>query len=534
MTALHLIKAHVDGSARTETFQGKDYLVVPVVALIEGVIQGMAADGPELALADEFGRFPGGWNYRPVVMNHPLDEEGNPVSANSPSVLEEYAIGYIFNTRLSANGKALLMDAWIDQGLAEGLNTDSKSTLKALQAGDTIEVSTGYFAQMQNSSGEYEGEEYTAIQRNIVPDHLAFLPEGVIGACSNEDGCGARLNIRAFSKSMKTGKTVKPHDCGCGCGGKCGDKSMSENETTPVKELTAVQSNPGKGFAGVMSKIMKAFSAEGQPKKEFDLGTLVAQSIPDGMMDSDVRSLINDALSESVPYSYLIGFTNSKVIYGQYNPMEYEYNTMQQSYTVEGTKVVLSDDAESVKLLTQIVVQSSTEQSDETKISGNEAQNASVVIQPTDNQESTMTDKTEATGGNAATTQAPENPAANTEVTVKVEGVEPKVPSFDDLLANASPELRESIEQGVRLHSERKNELVKGLIATNRCKFDEKTLKAMSLNMLENLAELANVPKYDGRALPVSANADGGDEKVPAAPRLFAVNSGDKTDEQAA
>lgn len=534
MTALHLIKAHVDGGVRTESFQGKDYLVVPVVALIEGVIQGMAAEGPELALADEFGRFPGGWNYRPVVMSHPLDEEGNPISANSPSVLEKYAIGYIFNTRLSANGKALLMDAWVDQSLAGNLNDDSKNTLKTLQAGDTIEVSTGYFAQMQKSSGEYEGEDYIAIQRNVVPDHLAFLPDGVIGACSNEDGCGARLNIRAFSKSMKTSKDAKSHSCGCGCGGKCGDKSMPEtHESKPAEDLTAVQANPGKSFAGIMSKIVKAFSAEGKPTKAFDINKLVAQSIPDGMMDNDVRELMRDALETNVPYSYLIGFTNSKVIYGQYNPMEYDYDTMQQSYTLEGTTVTLAGDAESVKLLTQIVVQSQDETGDASKISGNEAQNESADIESTDDQESNMTDKTVAQGGAAATAQASEVSAAPT--AVQTEGVEPKVPTFDDLLANASPEMRESIEQGVRLHNERKASIVKNLLATNRCKFDEATLKGMSLNMLENLSELANVPSYEGRSLPLSANTEGSsDSKVPAPPRLFAVNNSDDNGEQAA
>ena len=65
------IRAHTDGSFRTEKFAGRDYMVVPVVALVEGVIQGVNAANPELALASEFGKFPAGWNGRPVVMDHP-------------------------------------------------------------------------------------------------------------------------------------------------------------------------------------------------------------------------------------------------------------------------------------------------------------------------------------------------------------------------------------------------------------------------------------------------------------------------------
>ena len=83
-------RAQMGGSLRTNTLYGKDQLIVPVVALVEGVLQAMNAATPELALAEEFGKFPAGWNGRPVVMNHPIIDK-NPVSANSPSVLETFA-----------------------------------------------------------------------------------------------------------------------------------------------------------------------------------------------------------------------------------------------------------------------------------------------------------------------------------------------------------------------------------------------------------------------------------------------------------
>ena len=55
--------------------------------------------------------------------------------------------------------------------------------------GDIIEVSTGYFADKLDESGEFEGEEYDGVQINLRPDHLAILPN-TIGACSVDDGCG--------------------------------------------------------------------------------------------------------------------------------------------------------------------------------------------------------------------------------------------------------------------------------------------------------------------------------------------------------
>ena len=79
---------------REETFQGKDFLVVPVIALVEGVHQASNAPAPELALASEFGKYPQGWDGRPVLLSHP-QREGSPVSANSPEVLEDQSFEQI-------------------------------------------------------------------------------------------------------------------------------------------------------------------------------------------------------------------------------------------------------------------------------------------------------------------------------------------------------------------------------------------------------------------------------------------------------
>jgi hypothetical protein len=44
---------------RTETFDGREYLVVPVVALVEGVVHAMNAKNAEFVAAEEFSRAPG-------------------------------------------------------------------------------------------------------------------------------------------------------------------------------------------------------------------------------------------------------------------------------------------------------------------------------------------------------------------------------------------------------------------------------------------------------------------------------------------
>src|SRR6187399_2312966 len=97
---------------RSATFQGRDYTIVPVVALVEGVLHAVNAKAPELVLASEFSKFHAGWNGEPIVMNHPQAEDGAMISANSPETLEKWQIGRIFGTHVVKD--QLRMDAYLD------------------------------------------------------------------------------------------------------------------------------------------------------------------------------------------------------------------------------------------------------------------------------------------------------------------------------------------------------------------------------------------------------------------------------------
>ena len=52
------------------------------------------------------------WNGVPVTINHPTDERGNYVSANSPDMIAKFEIGRIFNAEI-VDGK-LKAEAWLD------------------------------------------------------------------------------------------------------------------------------------------------------------------------------------------------------------------------------------------------------------------------------------------------------------------------------------------------------------------------------------------------------------------------------------
>ena len=110
------IKAQTSSElAREETFMGIDYIVVPVIAMVEGVRFGANQTEPELGLSADFGKYPETWDQRPLVVNHPKIS-GTFVSANKLQVVEEYSFGFTNNSAV-IDGK-LHMEAWINTSRA--------------------------------------------------------------------------------------------------------------------------------------------------------------------------------------------------------------------------------------------------------------------------------------------------------------------------------------------------------------------------------------------------------------------------------
>jgi hypothetical protein len=165
--------------------QEKAHLIVPVIMIVEGVLNG--SHGPLLHLEEEFGKIPEAWNGIPVVINHP-EEDGISISANSPEIIDSRTVGRVYNARVE--NKKLMAEVWLDE---EKLNDISPKTLAEVNDNKIVEVSVGVFTEDEEEEGEYDGKHYNAIARNHRPDHLALLTEAC-GACSSEDGCGLRAN----------------------------------------------------------------------------------------------------------------------------------------------------------------------------------------------------------------------------------------------------------------------------------------------------------------------------------------------------
>jgi len=166
---------------RRETMQGRDYLVIPVVAVREGVLNGEFVSGEEIARSVE------GWNGRPVVVGHPADAQGAAVSANAPCVLGQCQVGQMFNARYEDD--ALKGEIWLDVALARG-SEQGAEILRRFEQGIPTDVSTAYFRELEADEGEHGGRAFNGRAVDLMPDHLALLLDDA-GACSWRDGCGA-------------------------------------------------------------------------------------------------------------------------------------------------------------------------------------------------------------------------------------------------------------------------------------------------------------------------------------------------------
>jgi hypothetical protein len=186
---LHLCGA--TGVARTEIRDGREYLVVPVVALMEGVIHPVNAETPEYVPLETLKRAAQSWNGRPVTLGHPK-RNGTQCSANDPDTYEAHAIGMIWNSHVE--GHKMLQEAWIDKVKAKKLHLEMYNRL---EAGKTEEVSVGTFVITGDKAGAFNNKDYKVYWQEAYGDHLAFLPGGR-GACSVEMGCGTHRAAMHF------------------------------------------------------------------------------------------------------------------------------------------------------------------------------------------------------------------------------------------------------------------------------------------------------------------------------------------------
>jgi Zn finger protein HypA/HybF involved in hydrogenase expression len=183
LRALHLHRAL--GTAKIETINGREHLIVPVIALMEGVIHAVNAETPEFVPLSTLQKAAASWNGKPVTLGHPK-KDGKQCSAAGQDIIDSHGLGFIRNSRVE--GTKLLQEACIDKVKAKQLDPDM---WQRLLEDKWEEVSVGAFVVTDNKPGKYtNGKAFNGTWLDTAGDHLAFLPGGR-GACSIEMGCGA-------------------------------------------------------------------------------------------------------------------------------------------------------------------------------------------------------------------------------------------------------------------------------------------------------------------------------------------------------
>jgi len=485
-------------NVRRENFQGVEHLVVPIIALVEGVIHSGNAPYPELALSEEFGRIPVSWNGRPVTLNHPMRDGLNVSASESPTVFEEEALGFLFNTTL--DGTKLKTEAWINLETVANASQEVKDTIARFEnpaANDVVEVSTGLFVNSEASRGRFNNEQFQGIWRDIVPDHLAILPLGVIGACSVADGCGGpRMNALKVN---------------CACQEKLNDVKIEP--TTPAPITNKLVLDP-ENESLERNRFLRGL-------KEKFAGLFFTANAGMELSDRDTRTAIASALAAENDEKWydIVAVFKKEFIYSS----SWDGSLDQRSYKIstDGT-VALGSETVRVRPETTFVPVTFKEDSRMNKKALIDGLIANSATQFEESDRATLETMSEEVLAKLA---PKETPAVNKEVPAVV--AEPvaapavnKAPATpEEFLAAAPKEIQAVLNSGLAMHRERKDSLVKGLMANSRNTFKEDALRAMEMSTLEGLAKLADVPSFDGRQGATFSTNDS--NAVPEAPKLF-------------
>lgn len=342
---LHLVGA--TGQIRTATYDNREHLVVPVVAMVEGVVWAMNSDVPEFVPAEELAETPQQWNGRGCFAGHPADG-GTQITANTPRTLEK-SFGIVFD---AVDSKQILLTrrlefcAWIDPAKAEAVGPEAADVvrrLRDLQDGTStksVEVSVGCYVEAEDVDGEYDGRQYHGVWRNIVSDHLAFLAAGEKGACSVAMGCGAG---RQATRHLITAEGIRRED------------SMATPATTP-------KSTPPAGTPTPQPTGPKPSQPTGPKRGIKDRFAQFLQSIRGAEInesDRDVRRNLDDALRAVEPgymgidEVYPDGSDDLTSPYVVYSVMPAdEWHMFRRTYTLAGDVVTLGAAPEKVEQVT--------------------------------------------------------------------------------------------------------------------------------------------------------------------------------------
>jgi len=482
---------------RQETFEGRPHLVVPVVALVEGVHAG--SHGPCFYPANEIGKYVEAWNGIPLPVFHP-DEYGMIMSANTPQVLEERSVGRLFNVFFDSDGAKLKGELWIDIGKAEKI---SPAVLSLIRSGRQLEVSTALWSDDDNIPGQWGDEEFNTTVRNYRPDHLALLP-GQKGACSWTDGCGVRVNVKPTKQEVN--EAMKNEKSGLKEKLKALIRSVADAVGLHVQELSheelrskiqrALDAMDNPGWLHFVREVYDDFvvyeargnnpSETGQPapivklyRREFSVN------------DKDEVTLKDDTeeVREEKTYVPVENVSTTKANTKANNKLK-EARTMEKKELIDG--LIACD-------------RTKFEEKDRewlTTLEEEKLERLGILEEKKPEKKPEEEPKKELEKEPKKEEEPKKEPASN------------EVPTVEKYIEKAPTEIQGVLNRAVKRDQSIKADLVKALLANDRNTFSEEQLKAKEIDELEGLVELGRVKvDFSGKVGGPEANTD--DNKAP-------------------
>lgn len=218
---------------RSENFLGREFCVVPAVLVRSQVLRNNLGV-TFLPAAELTSEWAGLWNGIPVLVGPHPTQRGVPMSGRDPQLWNERCAGWIFHAKIGEEGsevKHLAGEVWLDRSRASAVD-GLQSVLDKLEAGERVELSTGFQAQLVATQGNFQGTAYEAIMHPAGADHLVISTE-MTGACSVSDGCGLGVNRYEGTPPMENTDTPAPE---------AGTKTGGATEETPPKVEATEQS----------------------------------------------------------------------------------------------------------------------------------------------------------------------------------------------------------------------------------------------------------------------------------------------------
>lgn len=432
------------------TLNNRDYLTAPAVLIVQGVLNGGYIDASELHPTD--------WNNVPVVINHPLDSQGAPMSARTPEVLATSGVGHLYHARLGTGSRqghpvtSLQAELWLDIAHVQTVGGEAVQAMAMLEAQTPLELSTGFYSQAEATHGQFYGVPYEEVHRDLRPDHLALLPNGV-GACDWQSGCG----------------------------------SPRLHQHCPCHEETSMEHPPARGWRGFVSTL-KTFVHHAEE------GLAINQT------DADTREALYGALAREMGVDVTPIFLDALDMEAQTFTYRQGERLLQRSWTEEGGQIMLTADTRDVQRDTRYIP---VTQEQEDSMPPSAAVNARVTALITNDQ---------TPWGEA------DRPQLEAMTEAQLQRFEPTPPAaapatFDEAIATLPAHLRASVGQMAREHDTRKQAAITALVAA-KYPLSETRLTALDLDELERLAALTADPgtSYAGQGLPHVRPQDGGEE----------------------